>query len=44
VTEPFELLGTERDDFAAANVSPFAVARLSKILSEIWRESEIGLA
>jgi hypothetical protein len=47
VTEHVELPGTARDDFAVANVSTFHEReplakwlRLSRILSEIWRESE----
>jgi hypothetical protein len=40
VTELFDSLGTERDDFAAANVDTSQSLRLSTILNEIWRERE----
>jgi len=44
--EHIRMLGTARDDFAAANVGTCCErerswpVRLSTILSEIWRESE----
>jgi len=44
VNEHVKLLGAERDDFAAATFALSRWQRLSKILSEIWRECEIAIA